>query len=561
MHQIRRQFTLYELAIVIVALAIIAAIVLPNVTGRTADAKVTALKQDLAHIEQAIMQQEMEEPEAEVLMKVAADEISPTLKASVEKNLKDDASEMYRVDMKKLKPYLLKTKYGHLDDQEDEFFFSKKTGLAYYEKGISPSKGQRVHFLGERPIAEKPSAVLPILNKVKKVYATPAAVYYLMENGDLYGEGYNFYGSLFNDKDIMTEKNAAEGTLVYQQRKKIAEKVKSLSLPPIISIKNATKGVISAYITEDDKAHVYALGKQGIVQGEIEGVDHIKHAYVFYTNKTVGAIDIYDVFIKSKFGVTQYDIPYVDVIGQGVFVDKDGNYVGVPTPSDPNDVGKDVTLVRTTLSLGPLFKIGEGLYRSLDADPKKRTIAGEKVIDSDKTMRFVSRGSYNTTELIETYQTTSGKLYLEDTFVDNNVSTHYLLSEGSLIYQKSDKVLRFDARTNTTTSMVDNVKTLKCGGSILVYGQTFCTALTKDNKLYIGMMDEPVGNQIVNGSHFRLGASGVSSFTMNETHEYGDVVFYKDALGATHIVRDNNGIIEDRTVVSALGAIIDILPL
>lgn len=101
MNASKKRFTLYELAIVI-----------PNVTGRTADAKVAALKQDLAHIEQAIMQQETEEPEAEILSKVSTDEISPRLKTSIAKNLKDDASEIYRVDLKKLKPYLFKTKYG-----------------------------------------------------------------------------------------------------------------------------------------------------------------------------------------------------------------------------------------------------------------------------------------------------------------------------------------------------------------------------------------------------------------------------------------------------------------
>ena len=561
MHHIRRQFSLYELAIVIVVLAIIAAIVLPNVTGRTADAKVTALKQDLAHIEQAIMQQEMEEPEEKVLHKVEVNEISPTLKASVEKNLKDDATELYRVDMKKLEPYLLKTKYGHLDDEEDEYFFSKKTGLAYYEKGIEPSKGQRVHFLGDRAVAKTPSAVLPILNKVKKVYATPAAIYYLMENGDLYGEGYNYYGTLFTDKDVMTEKNAQDGTLVYQKRTKIAENVREVNLPPIVSIKNAHRAAISAYITKDDVAYVVGYGNAGYATGTITGVDHIRHEYVFYTDEKVGMIDSYDLLLKKKFSVSKYDIPYTEMVGLSMFIDKDGNNVGVPIPTHQENVGKEATMVRISAGLSVLFRIGDGLYRTMGEHPKKRYIDGENVVDADRNVRYVSMGSYSVQEPIESYQTVSGRLYFEDSLVDVNTSKHYLLSEGSLIYLKNSTVMRYDDRTREKTTVLENVKTLQCEGSTLVYNQVFCTALTKDGKLYIGMKDEPVGKQIINGSHFRLGASGVTSFTMNTTHEQGDVVFYKDLLGATHIVRDNNGIIENRTVVSALGAIIDLLPL
>jgi general secretion pathway protein G len=50
----RRGFTLIELLLVLIILGVLAAIVVPKLTGHSADAKVTATKQQISNIKQAL---------------------------------------------------------------------------------------------------------------------------------------------------------------------------------------------------------------------------------------------------------------------------------------------------------------------------------------------------------------------------------------------------------------------------------------------------------------------------------------------------------------------------
>lgn len=53
-HRIRRGFTLIELMVVILILAILAALIVPKVIGRTGDAKVAAARSDLANLSSSL---------------------------------------------------------------------------------------------------------------------------------------------------------------------------------------------------------------------------------------------------------------------------------------------------------------------------------------------------------------------------------------------------------------------------------------------------------------------------------------------------------------------------
>lgn len=284
--------------------------------------------------------------------------------------------------------------------------------------------------------------------------------------------------------------------------------------------------------------------------------------FVIYTDDTYGEIDSGVLIEDGKFEVTKIpNLRLKDVMGAVVGVQPNGEYYGVIEGINLNeeDKGKKVELVRMTSGYRPLFRIGERVYRPYNP-PIKHYVNGELVVDSDVGSMPYEKNGYLHANYVNSYVTSSKKLYLEDEFIDDSVSNHYILNQENLMYQKGDQIIRFHPTKKTKVVELNDVKEFRCASSAIVFSQTFCIALTKEGQLYIGTNeDDAFGVTAITkyGVPFRLGATGVSSFVMNETHEHGDVVFYEDKEGNTHLVRDNNGVVENRTVLKNSGAIAD----
>lgn len=376
--QPKKNFTLVELAVVITTIGTLAAIVIPNATNKVADARVSALKQDIAHIEQALMQHEIENPEVPVLSKVEASELGSKLKSTVEKELNDDASDVYRIDMKVLKDYLHKTKYGHLDDdaKEDEYFFSKKTNRVYYEKGYSTSKGYRVHYLGSGNA--KMQSAIKQLSPVKIITTLPVT-YYLLENGDLYAEGYNYFGMMMKKEDLMFKGSYSGAKRLPLQ--KIASDVAELKVSGVYDTSNSdvsglaykkTNGdwvLMNAYQEMNDD---YVTFSDFFKTKTLSGVEDIRIVsdYRIAVLMQSGVVDLYDE--QGNLHSTINDVKGFVGNGNlleltdGTFLNFENNWTGEDVTgrmesSDPNK-GLPFQFEKSLPSGTPLFKAGSSYY-------------------------------------------------------------------------------------------------------------------------------------------------------------------------------------------------------
>lgn len=144
-----KKFTLIELIIVIVVIAILAGMALPKFIGVRKNAEVSAMERDLDTLEKAVMMYNLDNEDNNYPFKEPTSRSVATvtgLKDSIYEALEslgDDGSEVYELDMDLLSPYLSKLKY-----KDDVYLYSLQSGTAIHEDGKVDGNGETHHILG-----------------------------------------------------------------------------------------------------------------------------------------------------------------------------------------------------------------------------------------------------------------------------------------------------------------------------------------------------------------------------------------------------------------------------
>lgn len=138
-----KKFTLVEMIIIVVVIALLTGIALPKFKGIQDNAKVSAMDQDLDTLEKATEEYNIHNGE----YPLKSDKTSITNQTLLDTldGIDDDGSEVYEIDMNKLKPYVEQLKYT--DPTVDLYLYSTKTNIAINKQGKKDSDGVIHHIL------------------------------------------------------------------------------------------------------------------------------------------------------------------------------------------------------------------------------------------------------------------------------------------------------------------------------------------------------------------------------------------------------------------------------
>ena len=136
-----KQFTLIELIIVIVVIGLLAGMALPKFIGTTKDAKVSAMDQDLDVLEKAVDLYVSDNDGSYPFTGGKVSVTAQTLKDTLD-TIGDDGSQVYTLDIDKLKPYITNLKYTG-----EEYEYSTISNTAINPAGKIDSNGITHHIL------------------------------------------------------------------------------------------------------------------------------------------------------------------------------------------------------------------------------------------------------------------------------------------------------------------------------------------------------------------------------------------------------------------------------
>ena len=185
-----KKFTLIELIIVIVVIGILAGMALPKFVGVTKDSKVAAMNQDLDTLEKAIIlynSDKGEYPLKATKVTISNDGLKTTLT-----NINDDGTDIYEIDMDKIKPYLEQLKFT--DATTDTYLYSLKTGVAINEQGKIDSN-ENIHYILNTAISKSDVIKIPKLSLMTNTYYSRTS-FLITNTNNLYGWGQSGDGRL-----------------------------------------------------------------------------------------------------------------------------------------------------------------------------------------------------------------------------------------------------------------------------------------------------------------------------------------------------------------------------
>lgn len=153
----KKGFTLIELIIVIIVIGILAAMAIPKFMGVERNSKVAAMQRDLDIIEKAVQQYVSNSVDGSYPFKdlngdnlineedlyFKTNSAPQTLKDSLLNTNGDDGTEIYQLDMEKLKDYIEKLKY-----KDTEYLYSPKSETAIDPIGKIDGKENTHHIIG-----------------------------------------------------------------------------------------------------------------------------------------------------------------------------------------------------------------------------------------------------------------------------------------------------------------------------------------------------------------------------------------------------------------------------
>lgn len=209
----KRNFTLVELIIVIVTIGLLAGMAMPKFIGIQKNAEVVAMKTDLNVLENAVQQYMINTDdgiypfedlntdgkinEKDRYFKVESDaklrngSIPETLKESLYNLNEDDGTEIYKLNMDKLKPYIQKLKY-----KDTEYLYSLKSESAIDLIGKVDNKNNTYHIIGNGFVRNKDDEVIKDIDLSKNMKSSYYHVLSIGTDGNLYAWGNNQYGQL-----------------------------------------------------------------------------------------------------------------------------------------------------------------------------------------------------------------------------------------------------------------------------------------------------------------------------------------------------------------------------
>lgn len=164
---------------------------LPKFIGVERDAKVSAMDQDLDTLEKIV--QLYNSDKGEYPLKATKVTISDqTLKDTLSK-INDDSSEVYEIDIDKIKPYLERLKFN--DSTADTYLYSTKTGTAINKQGKMDSNNNIHYILNTNVNLNDSIKPLKFYLPVGSVSSNDFFIINI-DNNNLYGSGDNGHAQL-----------------------------------------------------------------------------------------------------------------------------------------------------------------------------------------------------------------------------------------------------------------------------------------------------------------------------------------------------------------------------
>lgn len=184
----KKGFSLLELIVVIVIIAILVGLSSTKFMAHAKEAQVTSMYKDIDTLQKAILVEDIEGNN----LPLKSDKYVSTntdFLQYINSNLNDDGSNLYEIDLSKIKTTRLK--YGNGKTIEDIYVYSKDTGYVYYVKGMLDSKDIR-HYC----IYKFNSLNEVDMDGVQKVSFGNSHTLILMKDGTVKSFGQNWDGQL-----------------------------------------------------------------------------------------------------------------------------------------------------------------------------------------------------------------------------------------------------------------------------------------------------------------------------------------------------------------------------